>query len=62
MFVNMFYYFKCLVLQKYNSNPVDDYHRKLYTLMPKTPLLTMKKRKKHLTYLEQLEEHTFSVK
>ena len=44
------------------NNPVDRYHHKLYSLLPKTPVLDPRKRGKKLTYLEQLEEYSFAVK
>lgn len=47
--------------KKYEKNPVDVYHDKLYSVLPKTavtePTYTVKK----LTHLEELEKHTFSV-
>ncbi len=49
-------------LQHYQSNPQDIYYKKLFELLPKTPLLTRKKKRKRLTYLEELEEHKFAVK
>ena len=49
--------------QKHLNNPVDVYAKKVYTMMPKTQMLTRKnKRKKKLTHLEQLDEHAFIVK
>ncbi|XP_074656241.1 uncharacterized protein LOC141909627 [Tubulanus polymorphus] len=44
-----------------NTNPADTYHKQLYSLLPKTPLLTRKKPKRRLTRMEELELHTFSV-
>ncbi|CAB3994118.1 partial [Paramuricea clavata] len=49
--------------KKHLNNPVDTYHKKLYTMLPKTPLLSRRAGKKRkLTHLEELEQHTFSVK
>ena len=48
--------------QQYKTNAVDDYHKKLYALLPRTALLTNRRRRKRLTYIEELEEHNFSVK
>ena len=50
-------------LQKYLTNPMDEHHKQFYRLMPRTPLLKTKTQQaKHLTYQQQLDEHTFSVK
>ncbi|KAJ8321997.1 hypothetical protein KUTeg_000468 [Tegillarca granosa] len=45
----------------YKYNPVDIYHNKLYTMLPKTHILTPAKNKKQLTRVEQLEQHSFAV-
>eukprot|EP00058_Branchiostoma_floridae_P003599 XP_002589087.1 hypothetical protein BRAFLDRAFT_120904 [Branchiostoma floridae] len=47
--------------KRHLNNPSDVYARKLYTMLPKTPLLSKRRRKKRLTYLEQLAQHTFAV-
>ncbi|XP_072021333.1 uncharacterized protein [Amphiura filiformis] len=47
---------------KHHMNPpATDYMRRLYTMLPKTALLSQKKRRKKLTYLEQLDTHSFAV-
>ncbi|XP_064652604.1 uncharacterized protein LOC135503146 [Lineus longissimus] len=48
--------------KRHLNNPVDVYHKKFYSLLPKTPLMTTKKPKRKMTHLEELEQHTFSVK
>ncbi|EDO30431.1 predicted protein, partial [Nematostella vectensis] len=48
--------------KKHHNNPVDIYAKKMFTLLPKTPVLTKRRRKKKLTHLEELDEHSFSVK
>ena len=48
-------------LQKHLNNPVDVHAKKMFTMLPKTPLMTRKKKRKKLTHLEELEEHTFTV-
>ncbi|XP_028404973.1 uncharacterized protein LOC114527499 isoform X2 [Dendronephthya gigantea] len=49
--------------RKHLNNPVDTYHKKLYTMLPKTPLLSRRTGKKRkMTHLEELEQHTYSVK
>lgn len=47
--------------KKHLNNPVDVHAKKIFTMLPKTPLMTRKKKKKRLTHLEELEEHTFTV-
>lgn len=47
--------------QKHLNNPVDVHAKKMFTMLPKTPLMTRKKKRKKLTHLEELEEHTFTV-
>jgi len=47
--------------QVHKFDPIDEQRRKVYTLMPKTPVLH-KKKKKHISYQEQLDEHSVSVK
>ncbi|VDI72896.1 Hypothetical predicted protein [Mytilus galloprovincialis] len=47
--------------KQYNSKPVDLYHKKLYSMLPKTPLLAPNMKKKKLTHVEELEEHSFAV-
>lgn len=49
------------IFQKHLNNPVDVHAKKIFTMLPKTPLMTRKKKKKRLTHLEELEEHTFTV-
>ncbi|XP_022101493.1 uncharacterized protein LOC110985071 [Acanthaster planci] len=47
---------------KHHMNPpATDYMRRLYTMLPKTGLLSPQRRKKKLTYLEELDTHTFAV-
>ena len=46
----------------HHNNPADVYARKMFTLMPKTPLLSMKQRKKKVTHLEELDTHSFEVR
>ena len=50
------------ILQKHEQNPVDEYHQKMVALLPKTQVLSQRRKRKKLTHLEQLEEHSFSVK
>ncbi|CAH3160843.1 unnamed protein product [Porites lobata] len=47
--------------KKHLNNPVDVHAKKMFTMLPKTPLMTRKKKRKKLTHLEELEEHTFTV-
>ncbi|XP_019628555.1 PREDICTED: uncharacterized protein LOC109473086 [Branchiostoma belcheri] len=47
--------------KRHLNNPSDVYARKLYTMLPKTPLLSKRRKKKRLTHLEQLAQHTFAV-
>lgn len=56
------YQFKEFNLQKHRYNPQDHYFKKMFALLPRTPVLNPKKKRKKLTYLEQLEEHSFAVK
>ena len=49
-------------LQKHEQDPVDEYHKKMFALLPKTGVLTERRKRKKLTHLEQLDEHSFSVK
>ncbi|XP_013405388.1 uncharacterized protein LOC106170172 [Lingula anatina] len=51
-----------LFYKRHMNNPVDVYAKKLYTMLPKTPILNPKRRQRKLTHLEQLEQHSFSVK
>ncbi|XP_038052469.1 uncharacterized protein LOC119725181 [Patiria miniata] len=47
---------------KHHMNPpATDYMRRLYTMLPKTGLLSPLRKKKKLTYLEELDTHTFAV-
>ncbi|XP_033640408.1 uncharacterized protein LOC117300735 [Asterias rubens] len=47
---------------KHHMNPpATDYMRRLYTMLPKTGLLNPRRKKKKLTYLEQLDTHGFAV-
>ncbi|KAK6182267.1 hypothetical protein SNE40_009987 [Patella caerulea] len=46
----------------YRSNPADSYFKRLYTMLPQTQVLAPRQKKKKLTHVEELEEHTFSVK
>lgn len=46
----------------HHNTPSDVYAKKVYTMMPKTPLLTKQKVKKKLTHLEELNTHGFTVK
>ncbi|XP_057308593.1 uncharacterized protein LOC130646936 [Hydractinia symbiolongicarpus] len=46
----------------HNNTPSDVYAKKIYTMMPKTALLSKQKRKKKLTHLEELDTHSFPVK
>ncbi|KAK3743337.1 hypothetical protein QZH41_013912, partial [Actinostola sp. cb2023] len=48
--------------KKHHNNPVDVYAKKMFTMLPKTALLTRRKKKKKLTHTEELEQHSFSVK
>lgn len=48
-------------LQRYLNNPTDMYYRKMFSLLPKTPVLAPRNKKKKLTHVEQLEQHTFRV-
>lgn len=50
------------IYRKHPHNPVDEYHKKLYSLLPKTAILTQRRKKRKLTHLEQLEEHNFHVR
>jgi len=36
--------------------------KKFYTMLPKTPLLVQQRKRRKLTHLEELEQHTFSIK
>lgn len=47
--------------KQYQGKPVDIYHKKLYSMLPKTPLLAPNIKKKKLTHVEKLEEHSFAV-
>ncbi|XP_045180354.2 uncharacterized protein LOC123539694 isoform X3 [Mercenaria mercenaria] len=47
--------------KKYEKNPVDAYHDKLYTVLPKTSITEPNYTVKKLTHLEELEKHTMSV-
>lgn len=49
-------------LQIHHNTPSDVYAKKIYTMMPKTPLLAKQKVKKKLTHLEELNTHSFTVK
>ena len=42
-------------------NPINEQRKKTYTMIPKTSVLN-KKKKKDISYQEQLDEHTVSVK
>lgn len=46
----------------HHNTPSDIYARKMFTLMPKTPLLSKEKSKKKLSHLEQLDRHSYCVK
>ena len=49
--------------QKHLHDPIDTYHKKLFSLLPKRPIINQQRRKrKKLTHLEQLDEHSFSVR
>ncbi|CAD5113719.1 DgyrCDS2883 [Dimorphilus gyrociliatus] len=48
--------------KKHRYNPQDHYFKKYFALLPRTPILNPKKKRKKLTYLEQLEEHSIAVK
>ena len=50
-----------LKLQKYEKNPVDAYHDKLFSILPKTAIVEPHYTPKKLTHLEELEKHTYSV-
>lgn len=47
--------------KKHLNNPVDIHAKKMFTMLPKTPLMTRKTKRKKLTHLEELEEHSFTV-
>ncbi|XP_046362564.2 uncharacterized protein LOC124139499 [Haliotis rufescens] len=47
--------------KRYLNNPTDMYYRKMFSLLPKTPVLAPRNKKKKLTHVEQLEQHTFRV-
>ncbi|KAL4218371.1 Orofacial cleft 1 candidate [Mactra antiquata] len=47
--------------KKYEKNPIDAYHEKLFTILPKTAITEPSYEIKKLTHLEELERHTFSV-
>ena len=51
-----------LFLQKRRINPVDASHQRMYKLLPQTQAQKQRRRKRALTYLEELDQHTFSVK
>ena len=48
-------------LQTYLNNPADVYHKKLYSMLPKTPILEPSVTRKKLTHVEELEKHSFAV-
>ena len=41
---------------------MDEYNRKMFALVPKTNVLNERRKRKKLTHVEQLDEHSFSVK
>ena len=50
-------------LQKHSYRAIDMYHKRLFTLLPETPMMkNQRKQKRKLTHLEEIEEHTFSVR
>ncbi|KAK2169280.1 hypothetical protein NP493_1197g00020 [Ridgeia piscesae] len=51
-----------LFYKKRRINPVDASHQRMYKLLPQTQAQKQRRRKRALTYLEELDQHTFSVK
>lgn len=49
------------MLQKYLNNPVEVYHNKLYSLLPRTHILQPPANRKKLTHVEELEQHSYTV-
>ncbi|KAL3889356.1 hypothetical protein ACJMK2_001700 [Sinanodonta woodiana] len=47
--------------KRYMQNPMDLYHDKLFSLLPKTSITDPPKHKKTLTHVEELETHVFAV-
>ncbi|KAH3752765.1 hypothetical protein DPMN_187391, partial [Dreissena polymorpha] len=47
--------------KKYEKNPVDAYHDKLFSILPKTAITEPTYSPRKRTHLEELEQHTFSV-
>ncbi|ELU07382.1 hypothetical protein CAPTEDRAFT_226170 [Capitella teleta] len=48
--------------KKHSDVPVEAYHRRLFSLLPKTPIINkQRKKRKKLTHLEELDHHSFSV-
>ncbi|XP_070533195.1 uncharacterized protein [Ptychodera flava] len=47
--------------KKHVNNPMDVYTKKLYSMLPKTALLNQRKKRRKLTHLEELDQHTFAV-
>ena len=41
---------------------MDASHQRMYKLLPQTQAQKQRRRKRALTYLEELDQHTFSVK
>lgn len=50
-----------LMLQKYLNNPVEVYHNKLYSMLPRTHILQPPANRKKLTHVEELEQHSYTV-
>ncbi|ESO86001.1 hypothetical protein LOTGIDRAFT_235599 [Lottia gigantea] len=47
--------------KQYLNNPADEYFKRMYTMLPRTSVLAPRLKKKKLTHVEELEEHSFSV-
>lgn len=50
-----------MYFKKYEKNPVDAYHDKLFSILPKTAIVEPHYTPKKLTHLEELEKHSYSV-